>query len=104
MRIFPAAVVLVAGGGWGGEMGDIRLVLAFGREEVCEEGEDDDEDEADYEACAGRGVLVEDNMEERLRELGRRTRLPLWRMDGMMWCEGEAGMLESLSVKLCLEL
>lgn len=50
--------VVVFGGR--GREGDKRLVLAFGSEEVGEEGEDEDEDEADYQAGAvGKGgVLV----------------------------------------------
>ncbi len=44
------------GFGWimGREGGNKRLVLAFGSEEVGEEGEDEDEDEADYQAGAVR--------------------------------------------------
>ena len=40
-------------------MGDIRLIITLGREEVGEEGGDDDEDEADDYACAGEGALAE---------------------------------------------
>ena len=36
---------------------DVRLVLAFGREEVCKEGGDDYEDEADDDACTGLGKV-----------------------------------------------
>lgn len=47
--------VVVFGGRWGGEwIGDKRLVLALGSEEIGEEGEDEDEDEADYQAGAVR--------------------------------------------------
>lgn len=33
----------------------VRLVFALGREEICEETGDDDEGEADDQACAARG-------------------------------------------------
>lgn len=34
--------------GWMGGNGDVRLVFTLGREEVCEEAADDDDDETDY--------------------------------------------------------
>ncbi len=58
---------------WGGK--DKRLVLAFGSEEVGEEGEDEDEDEADDQAGAvgRRGLLVSACFVSRgKREMGRR--------------------------------
>ena len=55
MRSLVCSVVDRLGGSWVVDWegrGDKRLVLAFGSEEVGEEGEDEDEDEADYQAGA----------------------------------------------------
>lgn len=43
----------------GEEKGSLRLIFTLGREEVCEEGGDDDEDEANDDTCAGEFELVE---------------------------------------------
>lgn len=46
----------------------VRLVFALRREEVCEDAGDDDEDEANDQACTVDGTTVSSKIQELLRE------------------------------------